>query len=131
MSKEIITSPILLTSNCRPEYRKAGFLANSASQGTYMVFSYAPKHIAPDVSLTVGDIVCVAMLPIDDSDGYFIVHDDAEIMGLDYNDSRLHIVLQFNSEYNEVDFDEPVLHKLPEYGRDGYVLFNDGYGLME
>ena len=96
---------VLLTSNYREEYRRAGILAHKAGAGTVMVFSYQPRHIAPDVSLCVGGEVCICMQAVDVPDDIYQVQ-TANIIGLTYDKDRLFITLKMLSEHPMLSVDE-------------------------
>ena len=100
---------VLLTSNYREEYRRAGILAHKAEAGTVMVFSYQPRHIAPDVALCVGGEVCICMQAVDVPDDIYQVQ-NATIIGLTYDKDRLFITLKMLEHpmlsINELEDDE-------------------------
>ena len=116
---------VLLTSNYRPEYRRAGILAHEAKAGTVMVFSYQPRHIAPDVSLCVGDEVSICMQVVDAPDDIYQVQ-TANIIGLTYDKDRLFITLKMLSEHPMPSVDELADDEDRRFAIDGrgYVVFD-------
>ena len=113
---------VFVTSNYRPEYRKAGIKAWSAKKDGVMVFSYQPQYISPEVSLGVGDRINICMQPLDEPSLYYKVQQGI-IRGLVYAKSRLYITLQF-SEHVETAL-EDLEKEVKEINLEGFVVFED------
>ena len=117
---------ILLTSNYRPEYRRAGIIACDAQAGSVMVFSYQPQHIAPDVSLCVDDEVDIHMQRVDEPEQTFYVR-TGHIIGLVYTKDRIYITLKFLNENLLNYFDVDGMNEnVPIDGRGYYVYSANG-----